>query len=457
MDSVAVTVPLRQPTKKMKKRKELDALAPPHAVSRRTSGKRSSQELLTDSSDERSEYWNTSTRSSRKCRGRRSQACPGFLKACSAFLACASVLATASLIWLFIDVRQQLSALRTELDQGIAVKDLKNHDFCKLVTINSRMKLYVATMFIRCKNFGEIISPCHHLLIAGNEGVPDALQKCHSMSRDLQNNQTVIFSHLSDLRFQISNVTIQSSLQLVNIQHGLHQVQEWVHAAPELANVPKDLKALSTTVVSLGSQIRDLDSTVTTLKETNTRIQNIQTTMLQNITNIQHTVSELINITQKPQILTTNETKLKTEELNAAILRVTNNLTHVNETLSRTLQWTSEDQKKDHKILNSLLDTTQNVSTKVISLQGEYAKISEQITTLPSLTEQVKQIYAASMELNDKLKRLEQSYIAVKNSTTAMLNTITEIRNEKRIINDQDTREMPIEGSQNVQRISANT
>lgn len=41
------------------------------------------------------------------------------------------------------------------------------------------------------------------------------------------------------------------------------------------------------------------------------------------------------------------------------------------------------------KILNSLLDTTQNVSTKVISLQGEYAKISEQITTLPSLTEQV--------------------------------------------------------------------
>nr|XP_050865342.1 uncharacterized protein LOC127070853 isoform X4 [Vespula vulgaris]XP_050865343.1 uncharacterized protein LOC127070853 isoform X4 [Vespula vulgaris] len=349
--------------------------------------------------------------------------------------------------------------------QGSTVK-IKDNDICGCNRSDIRViSLWVVALLIifwlialswvAAIFYGEIerMDTSIKLVIAGNEGVPDALQKCHSMSRDLQNNQTVIFSHLSDLRFQISNVTIQ----LVNIQHGLHQVQEWVHAAPELANVPKDLKALSTTVVSLGSQIRDLDSTVTTLKETNTRIQNIQTTMLQNITNIQHTVSELINITQKPQILTTNETKLKTEELNAAILRVTNNLTHVNETLSRTLQWTSEDQKKDHKILNSLLDTTQNVSTKVISLQGEYAKISEQITTLPSLTEQVKQIYAASMELNDKLKRLEQSYIAVKNSTTAMLNTITEIRNEKRIINDQDTREMPIEGSQNVQRISTNT
>ncbi|XP_046828957.1 uncharacterized protein LOC124428665 isoform X3 [Vespa crabro] len=350
--------------------------------------------------------------------------------------------------------------------QGSTVK-IKDSDICGCNRSDMRIiSLWVVALLITfwlialswlaAILYGEIerMDTSIKLVIAGNEGVPDALQKCHSMSRDLQNNQTVIFSHLSDLRFQISNVTIQ----LVNIQHGLHQVQEWVHAAPELANVPKDLKALSTTVVSLGSQIRDLDSTVTTLKETNTRLQNVQTTALQNISSVQHALSELINITQKPQILTTNETKLKTEELNAAILRVTNNLTHVNETLSRTLQWTSEDQKKDHKILNSLLDTTQNVSTKVISLEGEYAKVSEQITTLPSLTEQVERIYAANVELNDRLKRLEQSYISVKNSTTAMLNTITKMKNDKRIVNDQDdTTEMPIEGSQNVQRIGTNT
>jgi len=53
----------------------------------------------------------------------------------------------------------------------------------------------------------------HNLLcitvIAGNEGVPDALQKCHSLSRDLQNNQTIIFSRLSDLKQQINNFTVQ--------------------------------------------------------------------------------------------------------------------------------------------------------------------------------------------------------------------------------------------------------
>lgn len=50
---------------------------------------------------------------------------------------------------------------------------------------------------------------CDVSVIAGNEGVPDALQKCHSLSRDLQNNQTTIFTQLSDLKLQINNFTQQ--------------------------------------------------------------------------------------------------------------------------------------------------------------------------------------------------------------------------------------------------------
>ncbi|KAG6802943.1 hypothetical protein HZU73_01779 [Apis mellifera caucasica] len=380
MDSVAVTVPLRQPTKKMKKRKELDALAPPHTVSRRSSGKRSSQELLSDSSDERSEYWNISTRNGRKCRGRRSRACPGFFKACSAFLACASVLATASLIWLFIDVRQQLTALRTELDQ----------------------------------------------VIAGSEGVPDALQKCHSLSRDLQNNQTTIFTHLSDLKLQINNFTTQ----LAVIQRDLHRVEEWFKADPTLINVPTDLKALSSSVMSFGSQIEDLRATVKTLKESNARVQDVQTTMQQNITSIKNTITDLSNITQKPQILTTNETKIKTDQLNAAIVHLSDNLMNINETLSRSVQWVAEDQKKDHETLVLLQETTQNVSMKVISLERECVKTTI-LTTVMKLNDEVNGILTANIDLREKVKQLEQSYDSLKNSTNLMLAAIPDIQSQR--------------------------
>lgn len=380
MDSVAVTVPLRQPTKKMKKRKELDALAPPHTVSRRSSGKRSSQELLSDSSDERSEYWNISTRNGRKCRGRRSRACPGFFKACSAFLACASVLAIASLIWLFIDVRQQLTALRTELDQ----------------------------------------------VIAGSEGVPDALQKCHSLSRDLQNNQTTIFTHLSDLKLQINNFTTQ----LAVIQRDLHRVEEWFKADPTLINVPTDLKALSSSVMSFGSQIEDLRATVKTLKESNARVQDVQTTMQQNITSIKNTITDLSNITQKPQILTTNETKIKTDQLNAAIVHLSDNLMNINETLSRSVQWVAEDQKKDHETLVLLQETTQNVSMKVISLERECVKTTI-LTTVMKLNDEVNGILTANIDLREKVKQLEQSYDSLKNSTNLMLAAIPDIQSQR--------------------------
>lgn len=386
MDSVAVTVPLRQPTKKMKKRKELDALAPAHAISRRNSGKRSSQELLTDSSDDRSEYWNVSTRNGRKCRGRRGRVCPGFLKACNAFLACASVLATASLIWLFIDVRQQLTALRTELDQ----------------------------------------------VIAGSEGVPDALQKCHSLSRDLQNNQTIIFSRLSDLKQQINNFTVQ----LAHIQQDLHKVQEYFQAAPEMANLPKRLDELSTSVATFGSQIRDLGATVNTLKETNMRVQDAQTTMQQNISSIKHTMLELSNITQKPQILSTDETQVKTDKLNLTISHLINNLTHVNETLSSKLQWVADDQDKDRKKLVSLQEATAAINTTMMSLQGECVKMSEQASVLASiqqLTKKMNEVRTTDVELIGKLKQLEQSYNGLKNFTNIIFTTVSEMQNQQQI------------------------
>ncbi|XP_020289750.1 uncharacterized protein LOC109857643 isoform X3 [Pseudomyrmex gracilis] len=269
-------------------------------------------------------------------------------------------------------------------------------------------------------------------VIAGSEGVPDALQKCHSLSRDLQNNQTIIFSRLSDLKQQINNFTVQ----LAHIQQDLHKVQEYFQAKPEMANLPKRLDELSTSVGTFGSQISDLGATVKTLKDTNMRVQDAQTTMQQNINNIKQTVLELSNITQKPQIVSTDETKLKTDKLNSTILHLMNNLTHVNETLSSKLQWVSEDQTKDRKKLVSLQEATAAINTTVMSLQGECVKMSEQASILASvqqLKEKVNEIRTTDVELIGKLKQLEQSYSGLKNSTSIMFATVSEMQNQQQV------------------------
>ncbi|XP_012141035.2 uncharacterized protein LOC100876911 isoform X2 [Megachile rotundata] len=263
-------------------------------------------------------------------------------------------------------------------------------------------------------------------VIAGSEGVPDALQKCHSLSRDLQNNQTIIFNHLSDLKLQINNFTTQ----LAVIQRDLHRVEEWFKAAPQLANVPKDLKALSSSVVSFGSQIQDLSATVKTLKESNAKVQDVQATMQQNISSIKNTMIELSNVTQRPQIASTNETKIKTDQLNATILHLTNNLLNINETLSTAVQWVAEDQKKDHEKLVLLQETTQNVSMKVISLERECVK-NTVLTSVKKLNDQVSEMYTANTEMNKMIKQLEQSYGELKNSTSIMLAAVPNAQSEK--------------------------
>lgn len=46
---------------------------------------------------------------------------------------------------------------------------------------------------------------------AGNRGVPDDLQKCHAMSKQLQQNQTDINQRLTVYDGQITNLTLQVS------------------------------------------------------------------------------------------------------------------------------------------------------------------------------------------------------------------------------------------------------
>lgn len=269
-------------------------------------------------------------------------------------------------------------------------------------------------------------------VIAGSEGVPDALQKCHSLSRDLQNNQSIIFSRLSDLKQQINNSTIQ----LAHIQQDLHKVQDYFQAAPEMANLPKRLNELSASVATFGSQIRDLGATVDTLKATNVRIQDAQTVMQQNVSSIKQSMLELSNVTQKPQTLSTDETQVKTDKLNFTILHLMNNLTHVNKTLSSKLQWVADDQDEDRRKLVSLQEATAAINTTVMSLQGECVKMSEQTSVLASvqqLTEKVNEIRATDVELINKFKQLEQSYNGLKNSTSIMFATVSEMQNQQRV------------------------
>jgi len=129
-----VTVPLRA-GKKMKKRKELDALVAHSGPGKRLGGgggggggSSPQDQLLSESTDEHDDYWSGKDRGSggssgggggTRCRMFYRRGLFGsLLRACTAFLVFACVVATTTVMWLFIDIREQVTSLRNELDQG---------------------------------------------------------------------------------------------------------------------------------------------------------------------------------------------------------------------------------------------------------------------------------------------------------------------------------------------------
>lgn len=85
---------------------------------------------------------------------------------------------------------------------------MRNTCCCNVVVIN--------ISFLRCVFTVIIVNsfPYFVLVAAGNQGVPDDLQKCHTMSKQLQQNQTDINKRLTVYDGQVTNLTQQASFMI---------------------------------------------------------------------------------------------------------------------------------------------------------------------------------------------------------------------------------------------------
>lgn len=63
---------------------------------------------------------------------------------------------------------------------------------------------------------------------------------------------------------------------------------------------------------------------------------------------LQNSLQELMNVTQKPQLLSTNETNVKIEDLKSTVSQLAKNLTIINQNITAQLDWARDMQTKDH-------------------------------------------------------------------------------------------------------------
>lgn len=153
-----------------------------------------------------------------------------------------------------------------------------------------------------------------------------------------------MMTRLSGLSFLLTNF----SLEMTVVKSGLQTVQDQLKSSPDLVNIPRLIKDLSASVASFGSQIRDLNSTVSTLKDQNGKLDSVVGNLIGNLTETKIKLLELSNTSLGKGDLNEKALAIEKESILAVVNQISQNLSVINNTLSNKLQWTADDQSKDH-------------------------------------------------------------------------------------------------------------
>ncbi|XP_050520572.1 uncharacterized protein LOC126893996 isoform X2 [Daktulosphaira vitifoliae] len=210
-------------------------------------------------------------------------------------------------------------------------------------------------------------------MAAGNLGVPDDLQKCHAMSKQLQQNQTVIRQHVIEFKDKMDNLT----QRIEKLQDGLSSVEGRIPTIPLTS--PGAMRDLSKTVASFGSEIKDISNNVNSLKESSVLMQSNYNKLQFNITAINNTLSNLSGVKNDESFVNNMSEKFTSQLNNLSV-----NLTSVNSTLTSKFDWVSGDQKSNRVEIEKLKENSQRLISQVKTIESECQASKDKINKLSS-------------------------------------------------------------------------
>ncbi|XP_043947916.1 uncharacterized protein LOC108026838 isoform X2 [Drosophila biarmipes] len=346
-----IEVPLRA-GKKMKKRRELDALIASQSSSskranRRVPGATNSQDkLLSVSTDDPEDYaWTNVAGSSR-----RSHRKIAYFRMCGPLLlGIIGILIVAILYWLYFDLRQQLTDYRQKIEDVSAMS----------------------------KNF------------------PDTLQRWHETSSFLLKNQTAVISEINELQ-----KTVEA------LRNNFSNLEAAVAAQ---RNHGKDEKL----VADFGAKIEAVATDIEAIKEHYNKYTEVQKTLQADTEALKVNLSQLptLQANALPANLSEDIAALNKTTLDSFKL-LANDLKDVNNTLSQTTKMLAEEISLHKTKIDDLLDRSENITSHVATISNSWPEYKQKVTSFDESLDKIeKEITLA----NSKNSLLASSMDQLKN------------------------------------------
>lgn len=247
---------------------------------------------------------------------------------------------------------------------------------------------------------------------ATSQNVPEALQKWHETSKNLEQNQTALNGKLREIQQVMGNFSAE-----------LKQLRDTIEKKNENSQETQ-LNTLQSNVAKLGSSLNDAISRIQQLEEHRVKSEAEQKTLTKSVADLQTLFAQIRNASSLATSLdggaaaaANNVTEQNIaniqRELTARIDTLSKNFTSELEDLKQKNTWLGNDLVKNKASIDELIENSANISSHVKSVENIWVEMKANLSTLEG----------GSKAIADQLEGLQ-------NVTNAMKASIGSVRDE---------------------------
>ncbi|XP_029732444.1 uncharacterized protein LOC109416999 isoform X3 [Aedes albopictus] len=233
---------------------------------------------------------------------------------------------------------------------------------------------------------------------ATSQNVPEALQKWHETSKNLEQNQTALNGKLREIQQVLSNFSTE-----------LKQLRDTIEKKKENSQEAQ-LNSLKSSVAGLGSKIEDALTRITALEDQHTKDQGEQKTLRKSVDDLQVLLNQVRNnSTPTSMDNTLNNATEQTianirEQLTAQIDNMSQNFTGELQALKQKNGWLDRDLRSHKTSIDELIENSANVSSHVKSVENIWVDMKANLTSLEGSAKQMSEQIEALQNATNGLK-----------------------------------------------------
>ncbi|XP_035784918.1 A-kinase anchor protein 9-like isoform X3 [Anopheles albimanus] len=310
--------------------------------------------------------------------------------------------------------RARTSSYRGDEESGSGMTARGNQIDCRNFSIWLAVAMTVLWLFIISYVTSVIHGENRRLELAlqkvsaTSQNVPEALQKWHETSKNLEQNQTALNGKLRDMQ-----------QRLTSFHEDLKQFREALEKKNENSQEAQ-FNRLTASVADLGSNIAESKSRITVLETQISTVQDDQKQLNKTLADIQNLFGRLQNSSAGSGIIGGSGAQdlekmivdLR-DQLSGRLDKLAENVTGELQTLRQKNIWLVADLANHTKRIEQLIDNTANISSEVSSIESVWLDIRNNMSGLE----------ADRKTINDQLA-------ALANVTTGLHGTIAKVQEE---------------------------